>query len=96
MDVLRLMAVCCAVLQGLVLHEDLKARMRVLRRLGYIDSGAVVAERLWYCAHVGTATGLVMHSSKWPLQDRFAFPLNHPHHLPTKVCDGHSVCAEHA
>jgi hypothetical protein len=31
----------CAVLQGLVLQEDLKARMRVLRRLGYIDSGAV-------------------------------------------------------
>lgn len=32
--------VVCSVLQGLVLHEDLKARMRVLRRLGYIDAGA--------------------------------------------------------
>lgn len=36
-DVLACAAV--AVFQGLVLHEDLKARMRVLRRLGYIDSG---------------------------------------------------------
>jgi hypothetical protein len=34
---------CCVwvllLLQGLVLQDDLKARMRVLRRLGYIDTG---------------------------------------------------------
>jgi hypothetical protein len=29
-------------MQGLVLHEDLKARMRVLRLLVYIDTGTVL------------------------------------------------------
>lgn len=37
-----------------MLHEDLKARMRVLRRLGYIDAGA--AARSWGCgAHSSLA-----------------------------------------
>lgn len=31
--------------QGLVLHEDLKARMRVLRRLGYIDAEGLVTAK---------------------------------------------------
>jgi hypothetical protein len=39
---IHVLCVCVLLLllpQGLVLQEDLKARMRVLRRLGYIDTG---------------------------------------------------------